>query len=63
MRGKIITSGSSLRESWRSRVPDASMPKEEKERIGTTESLVRLSVGMEYVENLVTDLSHALAQV
>ncbi|HXZ90133.1 MAG TPA: PLP-dependent transferase [Candidatus Dormibacteraeota bacterium] len=39
------------------------MPKEEKERIGTTESLVRLSVGMEYVENLVTDLSHALAQV
>jgi len=41
----------------------ASVPKEERERIGVTESLVRLSVGIEDVEDLVTDLSQALGEV
>jgi cystathionine beta-lyase/cystathionine gamma-synthase len=41
----------------------ASIPKEERERIGVTESLVRLSVGIEDVEDLVTDLSQALEHV
>jgi cystathionine beta-lyase/cystathionine gamma-synthase len=41
----------------------ASVPKDERERIGVTESLIRLSVGIEDVEDLVTDLSQALDQV
>jgi len=41
----------------------ASVPKEERERIGVTESLLRLSVGIEDVDDLVTDLSQGLEQV
>lgn len=41
----------------------ASVPKDERERIGVTESLVRLSVGIEDVDDLVTDLSQALEEV
>ena len=41
----------------------ASVPKEERERIGVSDSLVRLSVGIEDVEDLVTDLSQALEHV
>lgn len=41
----------------------ASVPKEERERTGVTESLVRLSVGIEDAEDLVTDLSQALEHV
>ena len=41
----------------------ASVPREERERIGVTESLVRLSVGIEDIDDLVTDLSQALEEV
>ncbi len=38
----------------------ASMPKEVRERAGITESLIRLSVGIEDVEDIVADLDQAL---
>jgi cystathionine beta-lyase len=41
----------------------ASVPKKESERIGVTDSLIRLSVGLEDVEDLITDLSEGLAHV
>jgi cystathionine gamma-lyase len=41
----------------------ASVPKEERERIGLSDSLIRVSVGLEDVEDLITDLSNALARV
>lgn len=41
----------------------ASVPKEERERVGVTDSLIRLSVGIEDVEDLVSDLSAALEHV
>lgn len=34
----------------------ASIPKEEREKTGVTDSLIRLSVGIEHVENLIEDL-------
>lgn len=39
----------------------ASMPHEVRERIGVTDSLIRLSVGVEDVDDLITDLERALA--
>jgi len=36
------------------------MPKEERERLGITEGLIRLSVGIEDIEDLLEDLSQAL---
>lgn len=41
----------------------ASVPKEERDRIGVTDSLIRLSVGLEDPEDLITDLSTALEHV
>ena len=41
----------------------ASMPKEIRERVGITEGLVRLSVGIEDVEDIVADLDQALLYV
>jgi len=38
----------------------ASMPKAERERIGITDSLIRLSVGIEDAEDLIDDLKQAL---
>src|SRR5713226_8283785 len=38
----------------------ASMPKEVRERAGITESLIRLSVGIEDVEDIIADLDQAL---
>jgi cystathionine beta-lyase/cystathionine gamma-synthase len=38
----------------------SSMPKEMRERIGITDSLIRLSVGIEDVEDIVADLDQAL---
>jgi cystathionine beta-lyase/cystathionine gamma-synthase len=39
----------------------ASVPREMREAMGLTDSLVRLSVGIEDVEDLVADLDQALA--
>jgi cystathionine beta-lyase/cystathionine gamma-synthase len=41
----------------------ASMPEEVRKRIGITDGLVRLSVGIEDVEDLIADLDQALARV
>lgn len=41
----------------------AAIPKEERERSGVLESLIRLSVGVEDVEDLIEDLESALAQI
>ena len=38
----------------------ASMPKEHREKVGITEELVRLSVGLENVDDLIEDLRQAL---
>ncbi len=39
----------------------ASIPKEERENIGIVDSLIRLSVGIEDIEDLIADLKQALA--
>jgi cystathionine gamma-lyase len=41
----------------------ASIPAEERQKIGLTDSLIRLSVGVEEVDDLMSDLDAALAQV
>ncbi|WP_373493413.1 cystathionine gamma-synthase [Aquiflexum sp.] len=41
----------------------ASIPKEEREKVGLVESLIRLSVGIEDIEDLKEDLDQALAKV
>ena len=38
----------------------ASIPKTERERVGVVDSLLRLSVGIENIEDLINDLSQAL---
>ncbi|MBV8600462.1 MAG: cystathionine gamma-synthase [Candidatus Eremiobacteraeota bacterium] len=45
-----------------SRMTHGSIPKEERERRGVTDGLVRLSVGIEDVEDLIEDLGQALEQ-
>jgi len=41
----------------------ASIPKEEREKTGVVDSLIRLSVGVEDVEDLIADLEQALAKI
>jgi len=41
----------------------AAVPPEERARAGITDGLVRLSVGMEDVEDLIADLDEALSQI
>ncbi|MEE9236147.1 MAG: PLP-dependent transferase, partial [Candidatus Acidoferrales bacterium] len=41
----------------------ASVPRPEREKIGITDGLVRLSVGIEDLEDLIADLDRALAAV
>jgi cystathionine beta-lyase/cystathionine gamma-synthase len=41
----------------------ASIPPEERQRIGVTDGLVRISVGIEDVEDIIDDLKQALAKV
>jgi cystathionine beta-lyase/cystathionine gamma-synthase len=41
----------------------ASVPKETRQRMGLTDSIVRLSVGIEDVEDLIGDLSYALDRI
>jgi cystathionine gamma-lyase/cystathionine beta-lyase len=38
----------------------ASIPKEERERVGVVDNLLRLSVGIENIEDLISDLENAL---
>lgn len=39
----------------------ASIPKEEREKVGVVDSLIRLSVGIEDIDDLITDLANAMA--
>jgi cystathionine gamma-lyase/cystathionine beta-lyase len=39
----------------------ASIPKEERERVGVVDNLLRLSVGIEFVDDLLADLKQALS--
>jgi cystathionine gamma-lyase/cystathionine beta-lyase len=41
----------------------ASIPKEERDRVGVVDNLLRLSIGVEDVEDLLEDLQQALAYV
>lgn len=41
----------------------ASIPKEEREKVGLSDSLIRLSVGIEDAEDLVNDITSALDQI
>jgi len=41
----------------------ASVPKKDREKIGLTDTLIRLSVGIEDVEDLITDLKQALEYI
>ncbi len=41
----------------------ASIPKEDREKIGLTDTLIRLSVGIEDVEDLIEDLNQALNRI
>jgi cystathionine beta-lyase/cystathionine gamma-synthase len=41
----------------------ASMPKEIRDRVGITDSLVRLSVGIEDVEDIIADIDQALLYI
>ena len=41
----------------------ASVPAEVRERIGITDGLIRISVGIEDVEDLITDLDQALRKI
>ena len=38
----------------------ASIPKAEREKVGVTDSLIRLSVGVEDIDDLIADLNNAL---
>jgi cystathionine beta-lyase/cystathionine gamma-synthase len=40
----------------------AAIPEEERNRIGITNGLVRISVGLEDVEDIIADLEQALKQ-
>jgi cystathionine beta-lyase/cystathionine gamma-synthase len=41
----------------------ASIPKSEREANGLKDSLIRLSVGIEHIDDLIADLEGALAKV
>ena len=41
----------------------ASIPKEVREKVGVTDGLIRLSLGVEDSEDLIEDLSNAFDQV
>ena len=38
-------------------------PKEELERFGLTESMIRISVGLEHYEDIIEDLDRALSSI
>ena len=41
----------------------AAIPKEEREKTGVVDSLIRLSVGIEDIEDLISDLDQALSKI
>jgi cystathionine beta-lyase len=49
--------------SYPARMSHAAMPEEQRKRLGITEGLLRLSVGLESPDDLLEDLEHALSGV
>ena len=41
----------------------AAIPKEEREKTGVLDSLIRLSVGVEDIDDLISDLEYALDKI
>ncbi len=41
----------------------ASVPKDTRDRLGIADGFIRISVGVEHVDDLIADLDHALAAV
>jgi cystathionine gamma-lyase/cystathionine beta-lyase/cystathionine gamma-lyase/homocysteine desulfhydrase len=65
---RVITNGESLGGvesliSHSATTTHAAVPQEERERIGITEGLVRISVGIEDIEDILADLDQALKQI
>jgi cystathionine beta-lyase/cystathionine gamma-synthase len=65
---RLITNGESLGGvesliSHSATTTHAAVPQEERERLGITEGLVRISVGIEDIGDILEDLNQALAQV
>lgn len=46
--------------SYPAKMSHASMPKEERERLGITDNLIRVSIGLEDIEDLIADFEKAL---
>jgi cystathionine beta-lyase/cystathionine gamma-synthase len=46
--------------SYPVRMSHAAMPPEERQRLGITDTLIRISVGLEDVEDLILDFDRAL---
>jgi len=44
-------------------IAHSATPKEEREKAGITDNIVRLSVGIENIEDLIEDLDNALKQI
>ena len=49
--------------SYPATMSHASMPKEEREKRGITDGVLRLSVGLEHADDLLEDLEQALQKV
>ncbi|CAM3990866.1 trans-sulfuration enzyme family protein [Alicyclobacillus pomorum] len=49
--------------SYPARMSHAAMPEEQRRRLGITDGLLRLSVGLEDAEDLLEDLEHALRKI
>jgi cystathionine beta-lyase len=65
---RIITNGESLGGvesliSHSATTTHAALPQKERERIGITEGLVRISVGIEDIADILADLDQALAAI
>ena len=41
----------------------ASVPKENRDKLGIADGFIRVSVGVEHVDDLIADLDHAFAAV
>ena len=46
---------------FRSIMTHASLPKEVREKTGISDELIRVSVGIENIDDLIDDLEHALS--
>lgn len=52
-----------MEDAFRSVMTHASVPPEQRKVLNITDSLVRLSVGLEDIEDIIADLAQALDQI